>query len=66
MILESKLQTELANTMPDNSDPNLAVAEGLPDFCCVVAGFCLVKTGNNLGSLSETKNGTSGCSSGNG
>ena len=57
MMLQSELQTESANAMADNSNPDLAVAEGLPGLCCVDVGFRLVKTGNNLGALSQTEYG---------
>jgi hypothetical protein len=63
MMLEAELQAELTNTMADNSNPDLAVAKGLPDFCFVIIRFCLVKTGDIFSSLSETEYGTSGCSS---
>ena len=63
MILEVERQTELADAVADDPDPDLAVAEGLPLLRSVVVGFCLVKAGNALGRLSAIDQGTSGGSS---
>ena len=54
MMLETELKAEFADTVPDNSDPNLAVAEWLPDFRFVIVGLSLVKAGDIFSSLSKT------------
>ncbi len=47
MMLKIKCQTELADPVADDPDPNLAVAEGLPCFRSIEVGSCLVKAGND-------------------
>ena len=66
MVLEVERQTELADAVADDPDPNLAVAEGLPFLGAVKVGLGLVKTGNGPGSLGGIEQGASGGSSGSG
>jgi hypothetical protein len=43
MILEPELRAELARAVPGDSDPDLAVADRVPDLGFVNVGFCLVE-----------------------
>jgi hypothetical protein len=52
--LEIERQTELADAMADDPEPNLAVAEGYPLLRSIVVGFRLIKAGNTSGQNIES------------